>query len=113
MQERRNLYANARGRSAREKGRRDDADAELAVALAFYRRARATAYVREAEALLKANTDRTERGQFKAAHVDEALAACRDSCSSAPTSCRTGASYNEIPQLKSTAKRLTKRDPGP
>jgi predicted ATPase/class 3 adenylate cyclase len=48
-----------------QKGRRDDADAELARALAFYRQARATAHVREAEALLAASTDRTERGQFE------------------------------------------------
>jgi hypothetical protein len=46
----------------RRRGRRGDGDAELAKALAFYRQARATAYLREAEALLAATADRAENG---------------------------------------------------
>jgi predicted ATPase/class 3 adenylate cyclase len=41
-------------------GRRGEADAELAKALAFYRQAGATAYIREAEELLEANRDQPE-----------------------------------------------------
>ena len=40
----------------KREGRRGEADAELAKALAFYRQASATTYIREAEALLAANT---------------------------------------------------------
>jgi len=46
-------------------GRHDEADAELAKALAFYRETHATAYVREAEALLTTIADRAEHGQLK------------------------------------------------
>ena len=46
-------------------GRHDEADAELAKALAFYRETHATAYVREAEALLTTVADRAEHGQLK------------------------------------------------
>jgi tetratricopeptide (TPR) repeat protein len=41
-------------------GRRDEADAELAKALAFYRQAGATNYIRKAENLIAANRDRAE-----------------------------------------------------
>jgi class 3 adenylate cyclase/tetratricopeptide (TPR) repeat protein len=43
-------------------GRRGEADAELVKAVAFYRQTGATAYIREAEALLAANRDRAEDG---------------------------------------------------
>jgi hypothetical protein len=44
-----------RSRSLVDEGRRAEADADLALALAFYREVRATARVREAERLLAAS----------------------------------------------------------
>jgi class 3 adenylate cyclase/tetratricopeptide (TPR) repeat protein len=48
-------------------GRKDEAEVELAKALAFYRQAGATNYVREAETLIAADRDRAEGGHPKGA----------------------------------------------